>query len=81
MKNLVRFEKNRKMSALLLAAAMCLGLCTDFSISAQGTDLDVMTEEAEQEEPVIGRQGENMKSSASELHATRIEADSSMEAG
>ena len=60
---------------------MCLGLCTDFSVSAQGTDLGVMTEEAEQEEPVIGRQGENMKSSTSELHAPRIEADSSMEAG
>ena len=68
MRNLVRLEKIRKMSVLLLSAAMCLCLCTDFSVSAQ-------------EEPLIGRQRENMKSLASELHAPRIKTDSSMEAG
>ncbi len=81
MRNLVRLEKIRKMSVLLLSAAMCLCLCTDFSVSAQEDDLGVMTKKAEQEEPLIGRQRENMKSLASELHAPRIKTDSSMEAG
>ena len=69
-----------KMSALLLTVAMCTGLYTDVVVNAQETDVGVMTEETEQEEPVTGRGG-GIKSSASELHAPRIVEDSTMEAG
>lgn len=46
-----------KMSALLLTVAMCTGLYTDVVVNAQETDVGVMTEETEQEEPVTGRGG------------------------
>lgn len=73
MRNLIR-----KVSVLLLTVAMCMGMCADVVVYAQETDFGVMTEQAE---TVTGQKGENIKLSASELHAPRIEADSSMTVG
>ena len=101
MRNLIR-----KITALVLMMAMCLGLCTKLEVNALENDDGTMKEQTEQTEPVASEENYaeepeeqekntgqveegvektesmlNSKSSASELHAPRIEVDSSMEAG